>query len=436
MMKKSFVLTFILSVLAFAVAAQNIGATSASTNTILLTFKGGNVRQSDFSAFIDYKTVFYSNGDRRSPQYPLYNNNTGQEEVLNRIAFNKIAKLIIQRNKLDEKDYFTLRMKNNSYRMAWEYFMLTQMYPVIREARKPWEEKWLNYYEENIEEFTEPDEVYYRMIFFNMIGLNEEEKQKKYHLAEKIRKEIEKEPQVFAALAKEYSEADESARGGVLGPSRLDKITQTLAEAIRKLRIGEISPVIRSGEGLFILLIEDFKKGKPKPFPEVRRFVVANVGEFYVYDIVKDFKKKLIGDAEPVFLNDNISTAPADLDNVIARLGETEIKTREVEYQLMILYDARFVNHDELKSLLYPLLEKKAIFESAKSKGYLNSKRFVNYMNTYTEDQYAVHFIRLYHKKELPEEFRNLGVVEELLKELPSRYNARLIRYPEIPPVE
>lgn len=436
MMKKSFVLTFVLSVLAFAVAAQNIGESSASTNTILLTFDGGNVRQSDFNAFIDYKTVFYSNGDRRSPQYLLYNNKTGQEEMLNRIAFNKITKLIIQENKLEQKDYFTLKMKNNSYGMAWEYFMLTKMYPVIKEARKPWEEKWLKYYEEHIDEFGEPGEVRYRMIFLNTVNVNEEEKQKKYALAKKIRKELEKEPHAFIALAKENSEADESVRGEILGPFRLDKINQTLAEAIKKLYIGEVSPVIHSSEGTFILLIEDIKKGEPKPFPEVRRSVVANVGEFYVYDIVKDFKKKLIGDAEPVFLNDNISTAPADLDNVIARLGETEIKTREVEYQLMILYDARFVNHDELKSLLYPLLEKKAIFESAKRKGFFNSQRFVNYMNTYTEDQYANRFIRLYLRKELPEEFRNLGGVKELMKELASRYNARLIRYPEIPPVE
>ncbi len=435
-MKKSFVLSFILFVLAFAVAAQNTGEWSASTDTALLTFNGGNVMQSDFNAFIDYKTVFYSNGDRRSPQYLLYNNKTGQEETLNKIAFNKIAKLVIQQNKLEEKDYFTLKMKNDSYRMAWQYYMLTQMYPVIKEAREPWKEKWMNYYEENIDEFRGPNEVSYRMIFFNTVKPNEEEKQKKYALAERIRKELEKEPHDFLPLAKENSEAEESVRGEILGPFRLDKINQTLAEAIKNLYIGEISPVIHTSDGTFIILIEDIKKGEPKPFPEVRRYVVANTGEFHVYDIVKDFKKTLIGDAEPVFLHDNISTATAELDNVIARLGETEIRTREVEYQLSVLYDARFNNPDDVKDVLASLLEKKAIFESAKRKGYLNSQRFVNYMNAYTEDQYANHFFRLYHGKELPEEFLNFEGVEELLKTLPSRYNARIIRYPEIPPVE
>ena len=79
----------------------------------------------------------------------LNNNKAGQEVVLNQIAFNKIAKLVIQQNKLEKKDYFTLKMKNDSYRMAWQYYMLTQMYPVIKEAREPWKEKWLNYYEES-----------------------------------------------------------------------------------------------------------------------------------------------------------------------------------------------------------------------------------------------------------------------------------------------
>ena len=294
----------------------------------------------------------------------------------------------------------------------------------------------MNYYEEHIDEFRGPGEVSYRMVFFDTVKLNEEERQKKYALAENLRKELEKEPHGFFPVAKENSEVEESVRGEILGPFRLDKINQTLAEGIKNLYIGEVSPVIHSSDGTFIFLIEDIKKGKPKPFPEVRRYVVANVGEFYVYDIVKDFKKKLIGDAEPVFLHDNISSATADLDNVIARLGETEIRTREVEYQLSVLYDARFNNPDDVKDVLASLLEKKAIFESAKRKGYLNSQRFVNYMNAYAEDQYANHFIRLYHRKALPEEFLNLGEVEELQKILPLRYNARIITYPEIPPVE
>lgn len=428
-------LTIALAVLTLTAGAQSKDESSPSTDTILLTFDGGVVRQSDFNAFVDFKTVFYNNGDRRSPQYLLYNSKQSQEDVLNIIAFNKIARAIVEQNKLDKRDYFTLKVKNNSYQMAWQYFMLTQMYPVIKKARKPWEEKWLNYYEEHKNEYRGPGKVSYRMIFLDTVRVNEEEKQKKYALAEKIRKELEKEPQAFIPLAKEYSEADESARGEVLGPFRLDQINQTLAEAIKKLNVGEISPVVHCSDGTFIFLLEDRKKGDPKPFPEVRRNVVANTGEFYVYDIVKDFKKQLIGDAEPVYLNDNISSATADRDKVIVRLGDAEIRNREVEYLLPILYDARFNNPDDIKILLAEIIEKKAIFESGKRKGFFNSQRFVNYMNTYTEHQYAGHFIRLYQKGELPKEFLNMGDVEELRKKLVSRYNPHLLQCPEIPPI-
>jgi parvulin-like peptidyl-prolyl isomerase len=434
--KESFVLILVLSISAFAVAAHGMDESRASTDTILLVFEGGDVRQSDFNAFIDYKTVFYNNGDRRSPQYLLYNNKKAQEEVLHRIAFNKIVKAIIEQNKLDERDHFELKLRNDSFQAAWQYFMLTQMYPVIKEVRKPWEEKWTEYYKEHADDFREPSEVSYRMIFLNTMGLDEEAKQQKYALAEKLRKELEKDPKAFIQLAKQYSEVGESIRGVLIGPLQVEKIDQRLAAALKGLDVGQISPVVHCGNGAYILLLEILKKGTLKPFPEVRRFVVANVGEFYVYDIVRDFKKELIGDAKPVYLHDNISTATADLDKVIAYLGEAVITNREVEYLLPMLYDARFNAPGEIEPVLSPIVEKKAIFESAQLIGYFNSERFVNYMNAYIEDQYAERFIRLYYKKEVPKEFLNLGEGDDLMKNLVSRYTPRLIQYPEIPPIE
>jgi parvulin-like peptidyl-prolyl isomerase len=433
--KISLVLACFLLTLAFATAGVRADAQAPSTDTVVLTFDGGDVMQSDFNAFIDYKTEFFNNGDRRSPQYLLHNNKDAQQSILHRIAFNKIAKTIIQKAGLDEKNYFTRKMKNHSYQAAWQYFMLTHMYPVIAEARKPWQDKWTNYYEEHIDKYREPDEASFRMIFLKTLSLKDEEKEKKYALAEEIRKQLEKDPGAFVPLAKQHSDADESIRGEVMGPYKLDKINPTLAAAIKKLRIHEMSPVVRSDKGAFILLLENFKKGNPKPFPEVKRDIVAHVGEFYVYGIVKDFRKQLIGDAEPVFLTDNVSTATADLDKIIARMGNTEITNREVEYLLPVLYNARFNNPDDIKLLVSDILSVKALYEAAKRKGFFNSQRFANYMNAYAEDQFGDYFIELYQKKELPKQFLDLGEGKEVAEKLLSRYRPRITRYPEIPPL-
>lgn len=57
----------------------------------------------------------------------------------------------------------------------------------------------------------------------------------------------------FARLAKEFSDSAERDKGGLMGLRPLNRYPTLFVDAIKKLRAGEVAPVIRSGAGFHIL---------------------------------------------------------------------------------------------------------------------------------------------------------------------------------------
>ena len=57
----------------------------------------------------------------------------------------------------------------------------------------------------------------------------------------------------FAQLAAAYSDAPDGLQGGSLGLRPLDKLPSIFADAVGKLKVGEVSPVLRSSNGFHIV---------------------------------------------------------------------------------------------------------------------------------------------------------------------------------------
>jgi parvulin-like peptidyl-prolyl isomerase len=64
----------------------------------------------------------------------------------------------------------------------------------------------------------------------------------------------------FADVAKRYGQAPEAAQGGLLDPMSRQQMPKALATATQKLKVGEISPIIRSPWGWHILRLEADQK--------------------------------------------------------------------------------------------------------------------------------------------------------------------------------
>jgi peptidyl-prolyl cis-trans isomerase SurA len=65
----------------------------------------------------------------------------------------------------------------------------------------------------------------------------------------------------FSAIAQQFSQSATAAVGGDLGWIRPDQLSAELAKTIEGMKVGELSPPIRTGAGFYILLVLDRRNG-------------------------------------------------------------------------------------------------------------------------------------------------------------------------------
>jgi peptidyl-prolyl cis-trans isomerase SurA len=124
-------------------------------------------------------------------------------------------------------------------------------------------------YQDNLAKFTDPAEVKVQQVFLVIPQLATEERvasirKEALSILERARK-----GEDFAELAGKYSQGPEAREGGVLGFFKHNELRPELEESAFKLRIGEVSGVIKTPEGFHILRVLERKGGEPKPFAEV-----------------------------------------------------------------------------------------------------------------------------------------------------------------------
>lgn len=73
----------------------------------------------------------------------------------------------------------------------------------------------------------------------------------------------------FQEIAKEFSEAMNAADGGSLGLFSLDELTENIAEAIKDLNAGDVSPITDTDQGYQIFLVENIEESGGRDLNEV-----------------------------------------------------------------------------------------------------------------------------------------------------------------------
>ncbi len=131
------------------------------------------------------------------------------------------------------------------------------------------EEDLKRIYQEKIKEFMEPVEVKLQQIFIPgpRSGAGEELKNLEAKVENLWRRARQGED--FTELARRYSLGPEAKDGGILGYFKKNELIPELEEIAFKLKIGEISDIVRSSHGWHILRLLERKGGNPKPFAEV-----------------------------------------------------------------------------------------------------------------------------------------------------------------------
>jgi peptidyl-prolyl cis-trans isomerase D len=102
-------------------------------------------------------------------------------------------------------------------------------------------------------------------------GANEETKQETRARAEEIHKQLVQKPGSFAELAKQHSQDPGSAeRGGDLGYFGRGIMPRPFEEAVFRLNVGEISPVVETQYGFHIVRLLAVKAAESRSFEDVR----------------------------------------------------------------------------------------------------------------------------------------------------------------------
>jgi parvulin-like peptidyl-prolyl isomerase len=130
-----------------------------------------------------------------------------------------------------------------------------------------------NYYVQNLDKFKMEDQAKLRMIVLNNTAQSSIDAKK---LAEEILTKI-KSGVPFEEMAKLYSQGSQAAQGGDWGWVEKKVLREDLADVAFKLKPGELSNVIETSQGVFIMKVEEFKVAYTKTLSEVRDEIEATL---------------------------------------------------------------------------------------------------------------------------------------------------------------
>ncbi|MFH1136018.1 MAG: SurA N-terminal domain-containing protein [Pseudomonadota bacterium] len=131
-------------------------------------------------------------------------------------------------------------------------------------------EEMVEYHELNLQNYEEPEQVKARHILFRLDpGASPEDEAKAKAKAEEVLAKA-REGADFGALAQENSEDPTSSAGGDLGWFGRDQMVKPFSEAAFALKKGEISEPVRSEFGYHIIMLDDRRAARTRPFEEVK----------------------------------------------------------------------------------------------------------------------------------------------------------------------
>ena len=168
------------------------------------------------------------------------------------------------------------------------------------------------FYEAHKNEFTTPSELMLREILIVVPttdrGVNVAQDDAAKAKAEDVRHRLlAGEP--FARLAGEVSDAQSKANGGLIGPIKSDELAPALKAMLDKIKVGEVSDVIRTQRGYQLLALESRTDQKVKTFDEARQDISDRIAEEKRRAETQKYIEKLRASASIIWHNDELKKA-------------------------------------------------------------------------------------------------------------------------------
>jgi parvulin-like peptidyl-prolyl isomerase len=151
------------------------------------------------------------------------------------------------------------------------------------------------YYGGHPDEFHVPGDVTLREI---VLLADSAHRQARRSEAEAIRAKAAAAGADFAAIAKEFSEAGTKANGGLIGPVKKGELAPALETAAMSLPIGEVSPIIETDYGLYVIKVESRNEDREKPLEDVKEPIRGMLEADRFRIAVADYLHKIWNESE------------------------------------------------------------------------------------------------------------------------------------------
>jgi len=239
--------------------------------------------------------------------------------VLGDEQFTSIVENIKKSNNIESDEQFQMALKQEGMTMpdlrrALERQMLAseaQRRDVVDKISVT-EAEARAYYDAHRDEFTTPSEVTLREILIEVPvtekGVNVAQDDEAKAEAEEVRKRLlAGEP--FPRLAAEFSDAPSKANGGLIGPYRQSELADALQQQLAKLKVGDLTQVIRAANGYQILKLESRSETRIRSFDEARADISNKVGSEKMTVERLKYLERLRGQATITWRNDELRKA-------------------------------------------------------------------------------------------------------------------------------
>ncbi|MBW8015600.1 MAG: hypothetical protein FVQ82_05380 [Planctomycetes bacterium] len=189
------------------------------------------------------------------------------------------------------------------------------------------------YYDDNIARYSSPDSVKTSHILAGGRGFDsfdEEIKADAKLKIEKVKKKLDAGGN-FEELAKEFSDCPSKDKGGDLGVyitidgkivGQRGGMDGIFSKAAHKLKVGELTDIVKTPFGYHIIKTTDRKKAEVKSFQEVKDTIVQQQGQTKKNKFASGYIKKLKDDAEVIYADKPETTTEDKTKVKIAPDGE------------------------------------------------------------------------------------------------------------------
>lgn len=121
------------------------------------------------------------------------------------------------------------------------------------------------FYRDHAAEYTIPEEVSLSEIVIPSDGNAAEAESKANEIHQRLTQ-----GEAFATLASQYSKGPTAAKGGGIGTYQTAKLNPDIANAIANVKEGDVTPVLKTRDGLVIYRVDTRKPTTVKPLEDVR----------------------------------------------------------------------------------------------------------------------------------------------------------------------